>query len=66
MPLKSPAVLGEPLPLYCILNLGAAIQPFCIAIGKTTLLGIFVIPGLTRNPAHFRSVALLDAGSGPA
>jgi hypothetical protein len=25
-----------------------------------------VIPGLTRNPEIFHSIALLDAGSGPA
>ena len=38
----------------------------CVAISKTSLIGVFVIPGLTRNPVHFRRVALLDAGSSPA
>jgi hypothetical protein len=35
----------------------------CIAIGKTTHIAVFVIPGLTRNPVFFQSVTLLDAGS---
>jgi hypothetical protein len=38
----------------------------CVAIGKTTHTGIYVIPGLTRNPVFFQSVTLLDAGSSPA
>ena len=42
------------------------IQRDCVAISKTSLIGVFVIPGLTRNPVHFRRVALLDAGSSPA
>ena len=28
-------------------------------------IGIFVIPGLTRNPVFLQGVTLLDAGSGP-
>jgi hypothetical protein len=35
----------------------------CVAIGKTTHIAVFVIPGLTRNPVFFQSVTLLDAGS---
>ena len=38
----------------------------CVAIGRTALIGTFVIPGLTRNPAVFLRLALLDAGSSPA
>jgi hypothetical protein len=35
----------------------------CVTIGKTTHIGVFVIPGLTRNPLFFQSITLLDAGS---
>jgi hypothetical protein len=35
----------------------------CVVIGKTTHIGVFVIPGLTRNPLFFQSFTLLDAGS---
>jgi len=38
----------------------------CIAIIKTAPIGVFVIPGLTRNPAHLQGDAPLDAGSSPA
>jgi hypothetical protein len=34
----------------------------CVTIGKTTHIGVFVIPGLTRNPLFFQSFTLLDAG----
>jgi hypothetical protein len=34
-----------------------------VAIGRTPHNGIFVIPGLTRNPVLFQSIASLDAGS---
>jgi hypothetical protein len=27
----------------------------CVTIGKTTHIGVFVIPGLTRNPLFFQS-----------
>ncbi len=40
--------------------------PDCVAIGRTTHIGVFVIPGLTRNPVLFQSLTLLDAGSSPA
>jgi hypothetical protein len=35
----------------------------CVTIGKTMHIGVFVIPGLTRNPLFFQSFTLLDAGS---
>ena len=38
------------------------VQRGCVIIGKIMRIGIFVIPGLTRNPVHFHSVVLLDAG----
>ncbi len=38
----------------------------CVAICRTTHIGVFVIPGLTRNPVLFQSLTLLDAGSSPA
>jgi hypothetical protein len=40
--------------------------PDCVAIGKATREGLFVIPGLTRNPVLFREITSLDAGSSPA
>jgi hypothetical protein len=40
--------------------------PDCVAIGRTTHIGVFVIPGLIRNPVLFQSLTLLDAGSSPA
>ena len=42
------------------------VQRGCVMIGKIMRIGIFVIPGLTRNPVYFHSVVLLDAGSSPA
>jgi hypothetical protein len=33
---------------------------------QTRKMSLFVIPGFTRNPALFQSVAVLDAGSSPA
>jgi hypothetical protein len=38
----------------------------CVAIDKNLHIAVFVIPGLTRNPVLFQSMALLDAGSSPA
>ncbi len=38
----------------------------CVVIDKTTHTGVFVIPGLTRNPVRFQSFKFLDAGSSPA
>jgi hypothetical protein len=38
----------------------------CVTIDKTAHSAVFVIPGLTRNPAFFPTITLLDAGSSPA
>ena len=38
----------------------------CVENGRTTPKGVFVIPGLTRNPVLFQIAMLLDAGSSPA
>jgi hypothetical protein len=41
-------------------------EPDGVVIVRTTPNGVFVIPGLTRNPALFQGFTVLDAGSSPA
>jgi hypothetical protein len=50
----------------CLSEVNNYPQTDCVTIGKTTHIGVFVIPGLTRNPLFFQSFTLLDAGSSPA
>ena len=49
-----------------MLNLLDSGFPDCVTIGNSAHIGLFVIPGLTRNPLLFQRSMLLDAGSGPA